>query len=252
MLRSQDRKWILLGLFVCCCVSGSARAQPRVAQPDQLAGPWEVTGSSSVDGIFVMIYRSSSRQSIQVRVYHRKGGHETGAWHVVNQVEDTAAPRFDGTNLRLRELTATFDSNAKHWTGEWILDGHTHNVVLERPHAAKGSPLNRLCGDWQTLPDTRPRWSSAPSVQIHILQSSDDGLTAWMDIATSILPERLKSETFGRSMKVVSADPKNVVLQNESPKFEVRGVFTGVLSDDGNILSGTWNGRGAESFHRIR
>jgi hypothetical protein len=194
----------------------------------------------------------SQKQSIQVRVYHRKRDRGSAGWYGLTP-PNTAGASFDGTNLRLLGLTATFDSNAAHWTGEWVLEGETRKVVLERPHPAKDSPPNPVCGDWTKIPDTtQPQWSPTTSVVIHILQSQDSAFTAWMDTESVIIPQRVESRTFGRLMKVVSADSSNVVLQNESAISQVRSQLTGALSDDGNTLTAIWNGRAPESFRRIR
>jgi len=207
-----------------------------------------------VDGIFVMISASqASRQSIQVRVYHRKPGRGSAGWYVLSPTPDPAEASVDGTNLRLLGLTATFDPDAAHWTGEWMLDGQTRRVVLERPYPGKDSTPSPVCGDWKKIPDTTPpQWSPATSVVIHILQSQDGAFTAWMDTEQVRIPQRVESRTFGRLMKVEAADPENVVLQNESATSNVRYRFTGALSADGNSLTGTWNGHAVESFRRIR
>lgn len=240
----------MLGLILSRALSVSVQEPPAISQPDRLAGPWEVAGPSSVDGIFVMI-EGWQKQTIQVRVYHRKPGRGSRGWY---SIRDTPGASFDGTNLRLLDLTATFDPVATHWTGEWVLDGETRKVVLERPHPAKSSTPNPLCGDWEKVADTtQPPGSPTTSLVLHILQSQDGEFTAWMDIHYVIVPLRYESKTFGRSMKVESADAGNVVLQVESAIYQnARDRFTGALSDDGNSLTGIWNGRAPESFRRVR
>jgi hypothetical protein len=248
------KAWILLGLIgiLETFLSIGGHGQPLVTPAAQMAGPWELTRPSGVDGIFVMTYRSSAApENVQVRVYRRRAGGESGGWYVVSPVKDSAVASFDGKVLRVLGLTAIFDPDAKRWTGEWLLEGERRTVVLERPHPPSGVASNPLCGDWEALPDGS-RWSSATSIRVHVVQSLDGSLTAWMDTVNAIIPQRVESETYGRSIRVVSADPRNVVLQNESPTFNVRGRFNGVLSDDGKSLMGTWNSSGQESFRRIR
>jgi hypothetical protein len=48
---------ILLALILSgvLCVSAHEEVQPVISQPAALAGPWEVPGPSTVDGIFFMI-----------------------------------------------------------------------------------------------------------------------------------------------------------------------------------------------------
>ena len=249
-----DRKWMMLGLVVSAFHTVSPHAQSVTGHPEQLAGAWEMATPSRVDGIFLLIYKNAGHETIQVRVYHRGAGSESGGWYLVSPVRDTAGVRFDGTNLQVLGLTAKFDPDAAHWTGEWLFDnGQRRKVVLERPSLPQGSTPSPLSGVWENVPDTtRPQWTSATSVRIHIVQSADAVLTAWMDIVSAIVPQRVESETAGRSMEVESADPTNVVLQNLSPTFSVLGRFNGVLSDDGNSLTGTWNGRAPMSLRRIR
>lgn len=237
-----------------CALSVSAQGETRraISQPDRLAGPWEVAGPSRVDGIFVMI-EGWQKQTIQVRVYHRKPGRGTAGWYGLTP-PNTAGASFDGTNLRLLGLTATFDPIAERWTGEWVLDDETRKVVLERPHPERGSSPNPLCGDWERVSDTtQPQGAPTTSVSVHILQSQDGVFTAWINTESVIIPQRYESKTFGRSMKVESADPGNVVLQTEAAIYQkARHRFVGALSADGNSLIGTWNGRTRESFRRIR
>lgn len=181
-----------------------------------------------------------TRKTIQVRLYHRREGHETGGWYVVSPPRDVAV-EFDGRLLDVSGLTATFDQDAARWTGEWVLDGQTRQVVLQRPHAAKGVSLNSLCGDWEGLPEATP----APSIRIHIVQSWDGALTAWMDSLRVVIAQRYESQRYGRSLKVISADPMSVILQNEAPNFQALGRFSGLLSHDGNTITGHWNGSSA-------
>jgi hypothetical protein len=228
----------------------AAHGQVAIAPPELLSGPWEVVHESGVDGILVMINQGTTtgvtRETVQVRVSHRSGHRGTSAWYTVSPPRGGAA-QLDGYRLTVAGLTATFDPERLRWIGEWVVDGQKREVQLERPHPANGVSLNRLCGDWEGLLGASP----APSVRIHIVQSSDGALAAWMDISRFIT-ERSHSQIFGRSMEVVSADPKSIVLQNEAPNSQTLGRFTGVLSRDGNTITGQWNGRSAlQTFRRI-
>jgi hypothetical protein len=232
------------------CLAVPAHGQVSIARPELLSGPWEVANVSGVDGILVMIVQGRAngltRETVQVRVYHRKDGRGTKGWYVVSPPRDAAA-QFDGRRLVVAGLTATFDPDTVRWTGDWIVDGHRRQVVLQRPRPAKGVSLNGLCGDWEGLPEAPP----APSVRIHIVQSSDGALTAWMDWGV-VITERTQSQHYGRSMEVASADPQSIVLQNEAANYQTLGRFTGVLSSDGNTMTGQWNGRSAlRTFRRI-
>jgi hypothetical protein len=263
--RSLHKKWTTLGLTVILetCLTLPAAAQLLVIPPEQIAGPWELTRGSGVDGIFVMIYRQPSstppRESIQVRIHHRSRGSESREWYVVSRDPDSAG-RFDGKTLHVPLLTVTFDPDAAHWTGEWLLGGERRTVVLERPQPPNSVTSNALCGNWQAVSDGAhlvsetdgSRSAAATSIFMHIVQSSDGNLTAWMDWVDAIVLEHVESATYGRSMKVISADPNDVTLQNESSNYSELGRFAGVLSDDGNVLRGSWNGSAPGTFRRIQ
>ena len=247
---------LCLAATLAICFIVAAHGQVVTARPELLSGPWELASPSGVDAIFVMIGQGTTggitRKTIQVRVYHRQDGHETGGWYVVSPPPNAAA-EFDGRRLRVGGLTATFDQEAARWTGTWSLNGQTREVVLERPHPANGVTLNPLCGEWEALPAVTPGLPST-SIRIHIVQSSDGAVTAWMDSGRVIIAQRVEDHRYGRSLKVISADPMSVILQNQSTgNFQVSfNLFSGVLSDDANTITGRWNDRPArQTFRRI-
>ena len=142
------------------CFIVTAHGQAVTTRPELVSGPWELASPSGVDGIFVSVFqaidrldqRTIKRQTIQVRLYHRKDGHETrGSYTVTPASEATLA--FDGQRLRVPGLAAAFDSDAARWTGTWSFDGQMREVVLERPHPVKGVMANALCGHWEGVPD---------------------------------------------------------------------------------------------------
>lgn len=233
------------------CLTVPAHGQEIIARPEPLSGSWEIADTSGVHGILVMISQSTSdgltRQTVQVRLYHRKDGRGTWQWYVVAPPRDGAG-QFDGHRLIVAGLTATFDPETVRWIGEWVLDGHSRLVVLERPHPANVVPLNSLCGDWEASSERPP----TQSIRIHIAQSVDGALTAWMD-RDQVMTQRVQSHYYGRSMKVISLDPKSIILENEAPNSQFFGRFTGALSSDGNTIAAQWNGRPAPwIFRRIR
>ena len=123
-------------------------------------------------------------------------------------------------------------------------DGQTREVTLERPHPARGVTLNPLCGNWEGLRDAT---GASASIRIHIVQSSDGALAAWMD-ALSVVQD----QNYGVSLKVISADPMNVILQNDwSAGATSYYRFSGALSNDGNSITGTWGGPARQTFRRI-
>ena len=233
------------------CLTVPAHGQVTVARPELLSGPWEFENASGVDGILVMISQGKANgvmhDTVQVQVYHRKDGHSTKGWYVVSPPRYETA-QFDGRRLIVPDLTATFDPVIVRWTGEWLIDGHTRQVVLQRPHPANGVSAHSLCGDWEASSEA----PAARSVRIHIVQSSDGALTAWMDTSV-FMTERYDSHLYGRSLRVISADPKNIILQNDAATFQTFGRLTGVLSADGNTITAQWNGRPASwTFRRTQ
>src|SRR5580692_6244173 len=123
---SGATKWTILGLAatLAACFMVTTHGQAVTTRPELLAGPWELAGPSGADGIFVQIHQAVDRfdpqtikrQTVQVRVYHRKDAHETWGWYVVSPPND-ATVEFDGRRLRVLGLTATFDQDAARWTG---------------------------------------------------------------------------------------------------------------------------------------
>jgi len=245
---SGATKLTLLCATFAVLLTGPAHGQEAIARPELLSGRWEVANASGADGILVMITQGTTNglphHTIQVRVNHRKGGYESKGWYVVSPPRDAAA-QFDGRRLVVPGLTATFDPETVRWTGEWVLDGQSRQVMLERPHAATGASLNSLCGLWEALSDDLP----ARSIRIHIAQSVDGALAAWMDSGV-VITERIQSQYYGQSMKVISLDPKSIILENEAATFQFFGKFTGVVSGDGNTITAQWNGRPASWIFR--
>jgi hypothetical protein len=178
---------------------------------------------------------------MSVRLYNRKDNRETEQWYAVSAAEDGVA-RFDGQRLRIAGLTATYDRNAARWISTWTIDGQRREVMLERPQPASGVSKNPLCGDWEALPDGS---QGSPSLRIHVAQSTDGTLAAWMDVSTVV-----REETYGIPLEVISSNAANVVLQNETPSYQVRSRFTGLLSQDRNTLTGHWNERPAVQIFR--
>lgn len=241
---------VAAGFVICLTVT--ADGQAVITRPELLSGPWELASPSGVDGIFVRVYqaidrddrRTIRRQTIHVRVFNRRDGHETRRSYAVSPGPDSTV-MFDGKRLRVPGLAAAFDQDAARWIGTWLVDGQMRDIVLERPHPAKGVTPNPLCGDWEGLPDALP---GPTTVRLHVLQSSDGTFSGWMDVLSVV-----QDQSYGLSLKVIAADPTNVILQNESPSFSFYSQFSGDLSSDRNSMAGRWNSRPARwTFRRIR
>ena len=151
---------LFLSVLAAALLPGVLHGQRPVTQPGPLAGAWETTTAAGTHGIFVRISthvsgpgerQTITSQSIVVRVYHREDGHETWGWYGDNGAVSSI---FDGARLRVVGLDATFHADTQRWSGTWLLDGETRDVVLERPRPDPGSTPNRLCGDWEGVPDS--------------------------------------------------------------------------------------------------
>lgn len=164
-------------------------------------------------------------------VYRRiSDGEPAWGWYYV----PGGGAEFNGNRLSAAGLTATFDPDAGRWTGTWSMNGETKQVVLERPHPSAGVKGNLLRGDWDGLPDSLV--GAAPT-KLHFVQASDGKVLAWMDRTFAYAGAR--NERFGEWLRVLSADPSNVILE----PMNVTGPgyrFTGALADDGNRLTGRW------------
>lgn len=214
---------------------GVLHSQRPFVQPELLSGEWETMTASGIHGIHLSIrtYNGPQPQVVHIRVYHRQNGQERWGWWGDN---GSISPVFDGVRLTVRDLDVIFDPSTRRWTGTWLLDGELKAVVLEKP-TCQSHPL---CGTWEG----QGMWGV---VRLHLVQSADGVLTAWMD--------RARVERHGEHLRVVSSDPSGIDVQTTGAGgLPIR--FRGRLSDP-HTLEGAWNARspGADtrqSFHRVQ
>jgi hypothetical protein len=235
-----------------------------VANPELMAGAWEIGRPDGVDGIFVSIrthvqdvagQSMTSTQDVHIRVYHRDASNETGGWYTAGTSEPAV---FDGNHLRLRAVSdgpvidVTFDSGKRRWVGTWARGGNLQDVILERPHAADSSSMNDLLGDWEGMSD--PAHLYHASTRLHIYKSRDGAMTAWMDRIIAPIDQR-----HGELLNVAASENPGIILTTRaSAGMTYR--FRGALSVDGSTLNGMWQsetGTGGTlnaetSFRRIR
>jgi hypothetical protein len=249
--------------------------------PELIAGPWEVASASGIDGISFAIDTSSvgptgreqpDSQTMNIRVYHREGGKETWGyfgtgtedeadqkWH---RKQDDSFTRFDGERLRIHftdvtdlqsfDLDVTFSSASHEWSGTWSRSGRTLQVVLKRPEPNSDPTPNAFIGDWITE-------SPAHAVVggLHIRQSSDGALCAWSDRIVSGTDPKTRlihnSESEGIWLKVNSAADTKLILDSTNV-MGPPSQFRGNLSDDHQLLTGTWEttDRGPSALNRFR
>ena len=259
---------LLCVLFTSCVLNASqAQAQVPTEHPELVEGPWEIATLSGIDGISFEVLTSSSGpagheqfhwQTISIRVYHREGGKEVWGYFAIkekasprsyNLEDDHSLTLFDGERLRIHfvdvtdlkpfDLDITFSATARSWTGNWSHSGRDSRVVLKRPHANPGVAVSAFVGDWSS--ESAETSSNAGS--LHIRQSADGALTAWLDRASSAFDLRNQSMDHerrnGEFLRVSTVSPSSIFLD----RAEVGGMgfsYRGTLSEDRQVLTGTW------------
>src|SRR5947209_4451833 len=86
-------------------------------------------------------------------------GSATEAWGWYS--DDGSSPIFDGQRLRVAGLDVSFQADMHRWSGTWLLDGETRNVILERPHPAQGAQPTPILGTWEGGLDPATRWNQS-------------------------------------------------------------------------------------------
>jgi hypothetical protein len=252
-------------------------AQIPTEHPELIAGPWEVANASGIDGIFFEIVTSSNGptgheqfdwQTMNIRVYHREGEKETWGYF---GTKDKASPQsysmqddhsftlFDGERLRIHfidttdikpfDLDINFSPTPPEWSGTWSHSGQNMHVVLKRPEPNPRDRLRVFVGDWagESVPNS-PHYFAPGS--LHIRQSFDGVLSAWLDRTISGTDPRTRSihndQRNGEWLKVVpfvdfssSVTVSGLVLETTNPMWPP-SQFRGNLSEDHQVLTGTW------------
>jgi hypothetical protein len=247
-MRRAVIRTLALSAIVSNCPVTTVYTQRLVLQPELIAGPWEVSSPSGIDGVVLEISttaagssdrRTTTSQTVGIRTYHRKDRRESFRWYQpASAGPDDAVALFDGRRLRIRpdsSLDITFDPRAVRWTGTWVVDGERRDIVFERPTPATGVTPNPFCGDWEGLRDPAVPWSG----RLHVAQSVDGTLTAWMDRTVDLPPvEHFRD---GESLRVISAEGDALLL--ELSISQITGPlwkYAGQLSGDGSQLVGVW------------
>jgi len=242
----------LTRVFVLVALCGAAAvphgSQERVFSPSELvSGAWESARTGGVDGIFLSFSThvqgstgpsETTTQTVQIRVYHREAGNETGGWYIANRYTREDQTTFDGEHLRLHAISAgpvihlRFDPGKQRWTGTWTRGGQVEDIILERPHPAPDATANALLGDWEGLPDSVDPWKAV--TRLHISESTDGVLTAWLDRIIAPIDQR-----HGELLQVSAIESRAISLST-TPPAGMRYTFRGALSADGSTLTGTW------------
>lgn len=266
---------VLLRVMCVLSVSLVFSAAPGEAQiptehPELIAGPWEVASASGIDGIFFEIVTSSSGpighaqfdwQTMNIRVYHRGGGKETWGYFATKDKaspesygmqDDHSCTLFDGKRLRIHftdttdlqsfDLDVTFSPTSHEWSGTWSRSGQNFHVVLKRPEPNPGIMPSVFVGDWagESARDS-PHYFAPGS--LHIRESLDGVLSAWLDRTISATDSRTRSihddQRNGEWLKVNSATDTGLILDTTNP-IGPPSQFRGSLSADHQALTGTW------------
>jgi hypothetical protein len=280
----------MVSLLLVCFLSLSAlfngaqeEAQVPSTHPKLIEGPWEVTGASGIDGIFLSAVTGSTGppgrekfdwQAVDIRVYHRAGGKETWGYFSArdkatpqsyNMGDDHSFMLFDGerllihfvdtTDLKPFDLDIHFASASAEWSGTWLRSGQKSQVVLRRPVPGPKITPSAFVGDW-TGESRRYMFPGS----LHIRQSSDRVLSVWLDRTLSGMDPKTGSihndQRNGEWLKVDSAADAELLFETTNPVGPPYQ-FRASLSEDRQMLKGTWEGQGGgrlsapETFRKI-
>ena len=164
---------LLLLAFSVFVLQVSDQPNKLIEHPEQFGGAWETTTVSGIDGIFIQIQADThqaplrSGQSVDIWLYHRERGEQTGGWANVVTYDSNAASGavasnhsdtfFDGTRLHIGfaghgdqkpvdlpfDLDVTYSPSSQQWTGIWTRSDESRSVTLERPKPSGG--FHRPC-----------------------------------------------------------------------------------------------------------
>ena len=199
--------------------------------------------------IFLTTFTGFDWQTINIRVYHRIGGKETWGTFGTDarataesyQLEDDHSfTLFDGSRLRIHfadvtdlkpfDLDVTSSSSSHEWSGTWSSTGQSSRVTLTRPESKSGLAPNPFVGDWMNVSSN----DYAGSGSLHIRQSSDGALSAWLDRVSAPSDRRN-----GEFLQVLPSTASELRLERpgaSGPSYHCRGT----LSGDGRMLTGGW------------
>jgi hypothetical protein len=251
-----------IGLLLISCLLGAVPQSSAIPakNPAAIAGRWETTTSTGIEGIGFEIYTAqlggeSGRigwQQVDVRVYARESGKERWGYFAAKEiVAPDALPlsmapppsQFDGHRLQIHftdttdiapfDLDIMFSSDESKWVGSWAHAGKREDVVLTRPQASPGTKRNPFVGGWIGEPDP-----IRATTTLNIRQSYDGVFSAWLD-RTLAPTDRRNGEQL--NVKLIS-DTELVLSTNRSTG--ARYQYRGTLSADGERLTGKWESPG--------
>jgi len=182
--------------------------------------------------------------------YHRDGGKENWGYFGTNEKakaqaykleDDHSFTLFDGKHLRIHfadvtdlkpfDLDLSFSPASHEWLGTWSRSHETYNVALRRPEPKSGASPNPFVGDW--MADPRNAYVAAGS--LHIRQSSDGTLSAWLDRVIASTDRRN-----GEFLQVRTATASELDLERSGEPTGPAYRYHGSLSAEGQMLTGEW------------
>ena len=244
-LASTTTVAILAMMMAAVWIISPLQAQISASEVEAVEGPWECRTPGGVAGIFVTAVTLRTSQSISIRVYQRQAGQEHSGYfsptgdsdgstdwagkHLVIHFEDKAElPQFD--------LDIKFDPVTLRWAGLASLCEVSQVAVLDRPRPRDGVQSSLFVGDWDGYQDPTAKFHGA-SGSLHIRQSYDGELTAWLDRRLTEFDQRN-----GELLIPMSATGSAIVLRfasgNPGPQYR----YEGMLSADNKNISGEWLG----------
>jgi hypothetical protein len=245
--------WVCLITISALVSTGQENTRIPSTNPELIEGPWETTGASGIDGIFLTIETGSDWQTINIRVYHRDKGRESWGYFATNEKTTTESYKmqddhsftlFDGEHLRIHfteiteiqpfDLDITFSSTSHEWSGTWSHSQQTFHALLKRPEPNTGVMPSVFVGDW-TGESTKPYLACG---SLHIRQSSDGTLSSWLDRVIASSDRRN-----GELLRVYSVTASGLLLERRG-EIGPSSHYRGILSDDRQVLTGTWTQTG--------
>jgi hypothetical protein len=245
-------------------VAWPASAQVPLTDVQLLEGPWEYTSPSGIKGILIKVETAVLSgtdapmidwQTVSICVYHRLHGQSQdthcfapAAYNRFDQMLGRGGEENYTTDLKNRrlvihynvDLELSFDAAAKHWAGTWSERGEQGTVILERPHPVPGLTQNAFVGDWESHSEATTK--SPYTGSLHITESSDGVLTAWLDRQSSYIDRRRQtthSELRNGERLEIVVDQRNLTLTTTN-KIGLPHHYSGTLSNEGEYLAGEW------------
>lgn len=228
---------ILFAASVSLAIAGGRiQSQAPALDPELLAGFWETPADGGIDGLFLSFTHGGSisgatpdllseiRRTLVVRAYHRPGAAGYLGY---------LGPRdFDGRHLAVGGFDVTFEPEPRRWIGTLTHAGQAREVVLERPGPGQGVSTHPLAGDW--IAEQDPTMTLKQGGSLHITQSSDGTVSAWMNRYLAPFDERRYGELLDVSTE--NGDVRLRLTQYlTGPPLEYRGT----VASDGR-MSGSW------------